>query len=69
MTVFSSLPLPVSASTLYAVRCSAAKSTFTRTVAPGVVARFSPATWLAKTAGIVNPVASPIMLIMPAALL
>ena len=47
------------------MRSSATKSTFTVTVAPGVAARFGPASNVVKTAGIVRPVASPIMFTSP----
>ncbi len=43
------------------VRSSVVYSTVTVTVAPGVPARFTPVSYVANTAGIVSPVASPIM--------
>jgi hypothetical protein len=61
MTTLSGLPLRVSARTFHVVRVSAVKSTSTRTVAPGVFARFTPTENCEKTAGMVRPVASPIM--------
>jgi hypothetical protein len=47
------------------VRSSAVNSTVTVTVAPGVEARFWPASNVVNTAGIVRPVASPIMFSRP----